>query len=366
MARWSGGRDLRAIARAEWDHLVRFQASDRNWRMPLAAALASGAPLLIGVWLGRPDFGLVSSLGGMVFLYLPETPLDHRMVTIMACAFAMIGSYALGVISHFFPPLQIPALTFVAALTTMVCRYFRLPPPGCVFFVMAAAIGMYTPAEALETPTKVGLLALGALLACLIAFFYSLAMMRLRPPQPAPPPASTDFDFVVVESLAIGAFIGASLALAQALHLERAYWAPVSCAAIVQSSSLRAVWTRQFHRIWGTGAGLLLTWALLGLPLGPWGTAAVMTALAFVIETLVVRHYGLASAFITPMAIFLAESGGTEHASASALIAARFLDTLLGCAVGLVGGLCLHSERFRPVIGGVVRRALGIGSDPDR
>ncbi len=200
MTRWNGGRDLHAVARAEWDHLVRFQASDRNWRMPLAAALASGLPLLIGVWLDRPDFGLVSSLGGMVFLYLPETPLDHRMVTIMACAFAMIGSYALGVISHFFPLLQIPALTFVAALTTMVCRYFRLPPPGCVFFVMAAAIGMYTPAETFETPTKVGLLALGALLACLIAFFYSLAMMRLRPPQPAPPPASADFDFVVVSS----------------------------------------------------------------------------------------------------------------------------------------------------------------------
>ena len=46
-------------------------------------------PLLIGAYFDPMDYGLVSSLGGLVFLYLPNTPLSHRMVTQMACAFAM-------------------------------------------------------------------------------------------------------------------------------------------------------------------------------------------------------------------------------------------------------------------------------------
>lgn len=56
-----------------------INASDRLWQMPFAAALASGLPLLVGAYFDRMDYGLVSSLGGMVFLSLPNTPLSHRM-----------------------------------------------------------------------------------------------------------------------------------------------------------------------------------------------------------------------------------------------------------------------------------------------
>jgi uncharacterized membrane protein YccC len=348
--------DLLTFSRAEWRHLTTFQASDRMWRMPLAAALASGLPLLVGAWFGHPEYGLISSLGGMVFLYLPETSLSHRMITIMSCAFGMIACYALGVISHFFPLLLTPALAFAAILVTLVCRFYSVAPPGNVFFIMAVSIGMFTPGEVIEIPLKVGLLTMGCLLACLIAFFYSLHVLRLQAPkplQPAPPPT---FDFVVFDSVVIGLSIGASLALAQALQMERAYWAPVSCAAVIQGASLRAVWTKQLHRVVGTSIGLLLTWALLLLPFDRWTTPLIMTALAFIIETLVVRHYGLAAIFITPMAIFLAEAATLGHASPAALITARFFDTLLGCAVGLIGGACLHNQRFREVAGAPLRR----------
>src|SRR5690606_41526613 len=80
---------LRRVLRAEWQHLATFQASPRRWPMPLAAALASGAPLLAGAVLDNIAAGLVGSLGGLVFLYLPGTPMHHRMVTLMACGFAM-------------------------------------------------------------------------------------------------------------------------------------------------------------------------------------------------------------------------------------------------------------------------------------
>lgn len=90
------GRAIGRVLRNEWQQLATFQATRRRWPMPLAAALASGLPLLAGVAAGHVGAGLAGSLGGLVFLYLPETPMHHRMVTLMACGFAMAACFALG------------------------------------------------------------------------------------------------------------------------------------------------------------------------------------------------------------------------------------------------------------------------------
>src|SRR5690606_6663849 len=110
------------------------------------------------------------SLGGLVFLYLPATSLSHRMAWLMACGFAMAGSYTLGLLSQLLPGLTVPVLAVIAVLVTMVCRYYAVPPPGSLFFIMAASIGAYTPVSGAAVPLQVGLLTMGAVLACLIAF----------------------------------------------------------------------------------------------------------------------------------------------------------------------------------------------------
>lgn len=341
---------IKTLLRTELTHLTTVQVSDRRWQMPFAAALASGLPLLIGAYFGRMDCGLISSLGGLVFLYMPETALPHRMVTLMACAFGMIASYTLGLLSHLQPPVMTLALTFTSILVTMVCRFFRLPPPGSLFFIMAASIGAYTPGDVLMVPLQVGLLTMGCLLSCLIGFFYSLYILSRREPKPITPLPAPTFDFVVFDSLVIGCFVGISIALAQVLQMEKAYWAPISCLAVIQGMSLRAVWNKQLQRILGTGVGLLLAWALLMIPFNPWTLALVMMLLSFIIETLVVRHYATAAIFITPMTILLAEAVALNPASALPLIQARFWDTVLGSVLGLLGGICLHSASFRGVV----------------
>ncbi len=119
----------------------------------------------------------------------------------------------------------------------------------------------------------------------------------------------------------IGAFVGLSLAIAQALQLDRPYWVPVSCLAVIQGVSLRAVWNRQLQRVLGTAIGMLLAWSLLSLPLDPWRIALLVILLVFVIESLVVRHYGLAVIFITPLTILLAEAATLGAAPLAELIA---------------------------------------------
>ena len=343
---------------AELRELTRINASDRLWQMPLAAALAMGLPLLAGVHFGRMDLGLVGSLGGLAFLYITPTPLHHRMVALMACAFGMVACYTLGVLSHSFASLVLPVLVAASVLAMMVCRYYAIAPPGSLFFIMAASIGAYTPAHPAQIPALVGVFTLGALSACLIALAYSVYTLRLRAPVPVPPLPAATFDFVVFDSVVIGAFVGLALALAQVLGLDRPYWAPVSCLAVIQGASLRAVWNRQLQRVLGTAAGLLLAWGLLALPLGPGAVVLTMMALSFAIELLVVRHYAFAVMLVTPLAILLAEAATLGQSPPAALIQARFLDTALGCAVGLAGGVCLHSARFRSAVGRPMRRLI--------
>ncbi|WP_019140794.1 FUSC family protein [Noviherbaspirillum massiliense] len=349
---------VRVLLREEWRHQTTVQSSDRVWEMPFAAALASGLPLIIGAYFDRLGYGLISSLGGMVFLYLPATPMYHRMVVIMASSFGMTGCYALGVMSQFFPALMTPALVFTAILVTMVCRFYALGPPGSLFFIMAAAIGAYSATGVVDLPLKVGLIALGSLLACLVAFFYSLYILRRRAPKPVVPLPQPTFNFVVFDSVMIGAFVGISLALAQLLQMEKAYWVPVSCMAVIQGASLRAIWNKQLQRILGTSLGLVVTWGLLLLPLDKWSISLTMMALTFVVESTVVRHYAFAATFITPLTILLAEAATLGHGPAGTMIEARFFDTVLGCVVGLAGGICLHSPRFRDVVGRQMRRLI--------
>jgi len=342
----------------ELQHLARVNPSDRPWQMPFATALASGLPMLVGAVFNRMDYGVVSSLAGMVFLYLPETALQHRMVWLMACACGMIGCYTLGLISHFVPVLMVPFVVFITMLVMMLCRFYRVGPPGVVFFVMAATVGAYSPTQMLDVPLKVGLFSMGCLLACFVAFFYSLLILRLRAPNPVPAIGTPSFDFVIFDPVVIAGFVGLSIMLAQAFTLERPYWVPVSCLAVIQGMSLRAVWTRQMHRVLGTLVGLSVTWALLALPLDRWSVSAMVILLTFIVESAVVRHYGFAVIFITPLTILLAEAATLGSGSATSVIQARLFDTVLGSGVGMVGGYCLHNQRFRDLLGRWMRRLL--------
>lgn len=348
MKNWPVWRSFQSLGREELRHLAAFNNSDRQWHMPLCAALASGLPLLAGAYFDQMNYGFIASLGGVVFLYVPNTSLSHRMVSLMACTFGMSACYTLGLMCHYFPQLLlVPVLSFIAILVTMVRRFYALGPPGSLFFIVAAAIGAYSPINGMQVPLFVGLLTLGCLQACLIAFFYSLYILPKYAPLPVRPLSPATFEFLIFDSVVIGSFVGISLAVAQVMQLERAYWVPVSCLAVMQGASMRAVWNKQVHRIMGTCIGLVFSWGLLMLPLDKWRISLMVMALAFGIEILVVRHYALAVIFITPMTIFLAEGGHLGQGTTDALLHARLLDTVLGSVVGLIGGACLHSPRIR-------------------
>jgi len=349
---------LWTAARREVAALFVLQRSDRPWQLPFAAALASGVPLAAGAYAGMPQAGSLGAVAGLSFLYLPATRLHHRIPVIMACAFGMVASYAVDVAGNFVPGAAIGLIACLAAAAMLFCKSQSLVPPGPLFMVMTASIAAFSPVHAEGAVLNLGFFVMGCIWACLVAVAYSAWLLRRRAPVEPPSLSREGLEMALVDSLLTGLFVGLSLALAEVLGLEKAYWVPVSCLAVLQGVTLRVSWSRHVHRILGTIIGIGVTWLLVPLLTDIWAIVVAVAILTFLIETAVVRHYAFAAIFITPLTILLAETSSPGAASINLLMEARLIDTIIGAAIGLAGALCLHSQRVRGVVHGGLAAVL--------
>ncbi|MDT3439509.1 FUSC family protein [Pseudofrankia sp. BMG5.37] len=129
-------------------------------------------------------------------------------------------------------------------------------------------------------------------------------------------------------------------ALAIAAGVDHPYWAPAAAATVVQGTTVRAAGRRSLQRAAGTAIGAVVALGILSVQLPAWWLIAMIAVLEGAAQVLMAANYALATVLITPLALILVEFArpGTPPAE---LVAPRLLDTLLGCAVGLVVVLLL-------------------------
>ena len=146
-------------------------------------------------------------------------------------------------------------------------------------------------------------------------------------------------------------------AAATLLGIGHAYWAIAAAVLVLHQGADRSRTLRRgADRLLGTWVGLAVAAGILWWhPQGLW-LALILAALQLVIELLVVRHYGIASVFITAAALTI--STGTRVVDVAALLLARGTDTLVGCAVGVAVYLATirfqESGRLADAIAGVL------------
>lgn len=330
--------------------LLSVNKTDRVWQMPFFAALSVAVVLLVALYFNRLDLGMVAVLGANVFLYVPNTPIYHRMAVTMYCSFGMIVAFGAGLLAHNVP-FSIP---FVCALVAMgsgiLVRYYGVSAPGYFFFVMACVIGCFLPFAFSDFVLLIGLIALGSIVANFMAFLYSLSVVycfKNKQPSPIPERGELGFDAVVVESLIMGLFVGISVFIGQLLDLQKSYWVAISCTAVMQGISLSAIWIKQAQRILGTFIGMLFGMALFHFYFPPLVIILLLALLMFMGEFSVVRNYALAMIFFTPYTTYLVEIGSFNVSEANLLIEIRMLDVVIGSLLGLFGGFCMYKKASR-------------------
>ncbi len=158
--------------------------------------------------------------------------------------------------------------------------------------------------------------------------------------------------------LPIGVRVAAGCVLAgwasMAVGVGHPYWAVVTAASIYQANTTLS-WQRALQRTLGNLLGLLLFTALLPvIRTGPLAMVALALACQLGAEACISRNYWLGSVWVTPMALLLTEFG--THRPVATLIADRWIDTVVGAAVGLVCCVAVTNRRAADRVEGALER----------
>jgi len=333
-------------AQNRFQYLLEFKQTERKWHFPFLAALCIGSCLFIGYFLGKPNYGALSSLGALTILYFTSAPITQRMVHLAVCSFGIVFSFTISLFFSFNIYVAGLSLGIISFLAHFISSYFRIPPPGNFFFIMVAAMASTYKFDLELIPTKVGLVAMGAILSCSFAFLYSVFIEKSKvvtvPRRSFNKRRYTKF----VESTIIGFFMVLTLIIGHLLKFNNTYWISIAAVAIIQGRNFEHVRQRNMHRILGTFIGIGFAWLILWFEPEKIVMIVIITILQFIIELLIVRNYGFAVAFITPLTILLAETGSDVHHNVENLMHARVIDTVIGSLIGLATGFFLYHQRI--------------------
>lgn len=143
---------------------------------------------------------------------------------------------------------------------------------------------------------------------------------------------------VFITSLRYGVILTIAAIVAYLFEFQRAYWVPLSCAAVMSGATIVATYHRAIQRLVGTIVGILIASFVLSFEPEGLLIAFLIFLLTFITELFIVRNYALAALFFTPNALIMAESTSLGH-SFSYFASARIVDVLIGSMIGLIGVL---------------------------
>lgn len=329
-----------------FQYLIEIKKTERKWHFPFLAALCIGSPLLLGWFLEKPNFGSLSSLGALTILYFTQAPISQRMIHLAVCAFGMIFSFSVSLCFGFNVYCSALALGIVAFLSHFITSYYKIPPPGNFFFIMVAAMASNFQFDMEMIPTRIGLFAMGTILSCSFAFIYSVFVEKSAviniPRRTFRKKRYTKF----VESGIIAVFMTLTLVIGHILKFQNTYWISISTIAIIQGRNFEHVRQRNLHRIIGTFVGLGLAWFILYFNPEKIVMIFIIMFLQFIVELMIVRNYGFAVIFLTPLTILLVETGSLIHHNVTELMEARLIDTIIGSLMGLSAGFLLYHQQM--------------------
>jgi hypothetical protein len=298
-----------------WTEAFRVERRGVDPLAGLAGAVASCAPLAVGVAAGEPEIGVVACFGGLnAALAVPRGDFRERLGWGTGAALACCVSVALATAVQGSITASVSlAFAWIGAMAFL--RTFG-PHGGLTGFVTGAifVIANGLPAESLDVGTRVVWFLLGS------AVGVVLMVAAYAPGAPPARPAATPPTTVLVRgarqlraavlgdtllrahALRLASIVAATTLLYRLLGLEHGYWVPLTVLAVLQpeehASTVRAV-----QRATGTLVGTALIALLTIATADEWVMVAGQGVAAFGLFALHSRGYFWLVVLITPTAL---------------------------------------------------------------
>ncbi len=329
----------------------------RPWGWSIAAALAVGLPLTAGVAAGGLALGGLAALGALVILHVPPTATLVPIRRLLGCAAGLAVSPLLGEFATAWPALTWPLFGCLIAAIVAVTRAVSLPPPGHTFFVLGVCAGAAEGFHVSLVPYMLLAPLAGAGGAALVGTVASLLWTNVhRTVQPARDDttaassvAAPSARSIGYEALAFGVFATVALAIAQTVGLDKPYWVPISCIAVMRGMTVQAVWSRNVERIAGTLVGVGVTLLILILHPHPITVVLIVMLLVFAVHRTMGQNYAVTVLLATPASLMLTELMSQDRAMDLDILITRVQDIVVGSMIGVLGGTALRSGRFQRI-----------------
>ncbi|MBS4194291.1 FUSC family protein [Lederbergia citri] len=149
---------------------------------------------------------------------------------------------------------------------------------------------------------------------------------------------------VLITSVRIGVITAIAAIIAYQFGFIRSYWIPLSCVAVMSGATIVTTFHRAIQRFLGTAIGIAIAGFILSFNPSGFVIVLLILVLTFITELFIVKNYGLAVLFFTPNALLIAESTSQGVFSFSYFAQARFIDIVIGSAIGLLGVYIVGSK----------------------
>lgn len=316
-------------------------------------------PLLVLYLTGNLQLSAYATFGAFTSLYGRYEAYRQRVVTVSVAGAALVAVIATATCAAAFDwpgAVRLAVLLIITAGGVVLSSVMRWIPFGPIFYVFGFSVCEIIPTTLSQVLPRIGLAVAAAAFSWLVCMSGYVVRQRapgvvrgrlreLTPPSPRVPGAATDpVVYRVAAETAVA--LAAALWVASWTGLGHGYWAAVAVAATLPRPYAPHAFTRIFHRVLGTAAGVVVAGVFLYLqPSLPVMIAAIAVC-QFGAEIFVAKIYGVALLFITPLALSVGRL--SVAASTESLVRDRLFETLIGGAVAAaVVGIVKFTGRRR-------------------
>ncbi|HLR61937.1 MAG TPA: FUSC family protein [Lentibacillus sp.] len=139
------------------------------WRRAVGAALSASTPVMIGIFLGKFQYGLIAGIGGFSSLYVFNEPYKHRAKKVFFVILGLAAAIGLGTLTAVSPVLFAVILGLIGGVGTFIFGALKIQGPAAIFFVIIFAMTSAMEINPDDALLRAGLVAMGGAVSWVIA-----------------------------------------------------------------------------------------------------------------------------------------------------------------------------------------------------